>query len=161
MRRFRNGKKRIQAAALMLIFSLLAGSFINSTVSQAAVKGTKETAIKTVSLKIGKKKVTKKTYEMKKGEKKKLKVSVSPQKGEKTILFTSSDKKVAVVNKSGYITAKKTGSARIKVTVKAGKKGAKVSVKKTTWVKIKVVKAATPDEPASSVTPGADFSGIL
>lgn len=72
MRRFRNGKKRIQAAALMLIFSLLAGSFINSTVSQAAVKGTKEAAIKTVSLKIGKKKVTKKTYEMKKGEKKKL-----------------------------------------------------------------------------------------
>ena len=127
--------------------------------SKAAVKGKKEATIKTVSLKIGKEKVTKKTYKMKKGEKKKLKVSVSPKEGKKTIRFTSSNKKVVTVNKSGCITAKKTGSAKIKVTVQARKKGTKVSVKKTKWVKIKVVKAATTEQPADqspSVTPTPD-----
>ena len=157
MQRLRKGKKGMQAVVLLLIFSLLiACSFTNSMGSKAAVKGKKEAAIKTVSLKIGKKKVTKKTYKMKKGEKKQLKVSVSPKEGKKTIRFTSSNKKVVIVNKSGCITAKKTGSAKIKVTVQARKKGTKVSVKKTTWVKIKVVKAATTEQPADqspSVTP--------
>lgn len=149
MQRFRKSKKGMQAVVLLLIFSLLiVCSFTNSMGSKAAVKGKKETTIKTVSLKIGKEKVTKKTYKMKKGEKKQLKVSVSPKEGKKTIRFTSSNKKVVIVNKSGCITAKKTGSAKIKVTVQARKKGTKVSVKKTTWVKIKVVKATTTEQPA-------------
>ncbi len=147
MQIFRKGKKGMQAVVLLLIFSLLTVVFsTNSMVSKAVAKGKKEAAIKTVSLKIGKKKVDKKAYKMKLGEKKKLKVSVSPKKGKKIIRFTSSNKKVVTVNKSGHITAKKTGNAKIKVTVKARKKSKKVSVKKTTWVKIKAVKAKTPNQ---------------
>ena len=165
MQRCRTGKKGMQAVMLLLIFSLLiAGFSTNSMVSKAAAKGKKTVAIKTVSLKIGKKKVTKKTYKMKLGEKKKLKVSVSPKKGKKIIQFSSSNKKVATVNKSGFVTTKKTGNAKIKVTVKARKKGTKVSAKKTAWVKIKVVKAKntnqTNDQNTQEEEPNPTDTGV-
>lgn len=147
MQRFRKGKTGILAVARLLVFSLLiAGFSTNSMVSKAAVKGKEETAIKSVSLRIGEKKVNKKTYKMNQGAKKKLEVSVSPKKEEKTIQFTSSNENVVTVDKSGRITAVKTGSAKIKVTVEVNKKGTKESVKKTTWVKIKVVKAKAPEK---------------
>lgn len=160
MQSFKKDKKGMQAVVLLFIFSLLiAGFSTNSTASRAAAKVKKEAAIKTVSLKIGKKKVTKKTYKMKQGEKKKLNVGISPKKGKKTIRFTSTNKKVAAVNKSGRLTAKKAGSAKIKVTVKVRKKGTKVSVKKTTWVKIKVIKKTTTEQSADlspSIAPTPD-----
>ena len=165
MQRFGKGKKGMQALALLFIFSLvIVGLSANDMVSKAAAKGKKTVAIKTVSLKIGKKKVTKKTYKMKLGEKKKLKVSVSPKKGKKTIRFASRNKKVVTVNKSGYLTAKKVGSAKIKVTVNIRKKGTKVSVKKTTWVKIKVAKAKIPsqkdDQDAQEKEPNHTDTGV-
>lgn len=114
---------------------------------EVMAKGKKAAAVKSVSLKIGNKKVTNKTYQMKPGESKKIKVNVSPKKGKKTIKFTTGDKKVAAVNKTGRVTAKKAGTAKITVTVrlrKTGKSG--VSVKKSVWVKIKVTNPASSDK---------------
>ncbi len=125
--------------AWLLVFAFVF-SLITGNTAQVMAKGRKATVIKSVSLKIGKKKVTKKTYTMKQGEKKKLKVTVSPKKGKKTIKFTTGNKTAATVSKSGMITAKKAGSARIKVTVKAGK------TKKTTWMKVKVTKSSGTDK---------------
>lgn len=66
---------------------------------------------------------------LKKGRTLTLKPKLSPKGSEATIKYTSSDKKVAVVNSRGKITAKKKGTAVI--TVKAGKVTAtcKITVK--------------------------------
>ena len=96
---------------------------------------------------------------MKWGEKKKIKVSVSPKKGKNVIQFATSNKKVATVSKKGTVTAKKAGTARIKVTVRKGtsKKKGRVSKKKTAWVKIKVVKGSgQKDKTDSETEPAAD-----
>lgn len=125
----------------------------------AMAKSKKAPAVRSISLKIGKKKVTKKTYQMKRGEKKKIKVSVSPKKGKNVIQFATSNKKVATVSKKGTVTAKKAGTARIKVTVRKGtsKKKVRVSKKKTAWVKIKVVKGSgQKDKTNSDTEPPAD-----
>lgn len=123
----------------LLVFAFVF-SLVTGNTAQVMAKSREVAAIKSVSLKIGKKKVTKKIYTMKQGEKKKLKVTVSPKKGKKTIKFTTGNKEVAIVSKSGTITAKKAGTARIKVTVKAGK------TKKTTWTKVKVTKSSGTDK---------------
>lgn len=127
---------------LAFIFSMVTGNM-----AQVTAKSSKATAIKSVFLKIGKKKVTKKTYTIKPGEKRKLKVTVSPQKGKKTIKFITSNKKTATVSKNGTITAKKVGTAKIKVTVKADK------TKKTTWMKIKVTKSSGTDKNTATEQP--------
>ena len=89
--------------------------------------------MKSVTLKIGSKKVTKKTVTMYSGDSKTLKVSVSPSKAKKKVEFRSDKKSVASVNGKGVITAKKSGKAKIKVTV-TGKDRAK----KSTYVNVKV-----------------------
>lgn len=127
----------------VLVFSLVSGS----TSAEVMAKGSKTNTIKFVSLSIGNKKVTKKTYKMKQGEKKKLKVAVSPKKGKKSIKYATSNKKVATVSKSGTITAKKAGTAKIKVTVKAGK------AKKTTWMKVRVIKPSGTDKNTTTEQP--------
>lgn len=120
----------VKIVVMLVICCLVFGS----ASTQAVAKGREFNPIKSVSLKIGKKKVAKKTYNMRVGEKKKLKVSVSPKKAEPSIRYRSGNRKVAVVNNRGIITAKKIGTARVKVSVSA--KGHK----KTAWVKIKVTK---------------------
>ncbi len=132
--------------AWLLVFAFVF-SLVTGNTAQIMAKNKKAIVIKSVSLKIGKKNVTKKTYRMKQGEKKKLKVTVSPQKGKKTIKFTTGNKKVATVSKSGTITARKAGTARIKVTVKAGK------TQKTTWMKVKVMKSSSTDENTTTEQP--------
>lgn len=129
---------------LVLTFIFL---MVTENMAQIMAKSSKATAIKSVFLKIGKKKVTKKTYTIKPGEKRKLKVTVSPQKGKKTIKFITSNKKTAAVSKNGTITAKKVGTAKIKVTVKADK------TKKTTWMKIKVTKSSGTDKNTATEQP--------
>lgn len=128
---------------LAVVFSL--GSIGNP--AEVMAKSKKAAMVKSVLLKIGNRKVTKKIYKMKRGERKKIKVNVSPKKGKKTIKFTTSNKKVATVNKSGRVTAKKAGTAKITVTVrlrKAGKSG--ISTKRSTWVKIMVRGRASSDK---------------
>lgn len=115
-------KKTYQYLAWILVFTVVL-SFSGIGSQTVALAKSKNTAIKSVSLKIGNKKVTKKTYQMKRGGKKKIKVGVSPKKGKKTIKFSTSNKKVAAVNKSGTVTAKKAGTAKITVTVSAKKLG--------------------------------------
>lgn len=128
---------------IAVVFSL--GSIGNP--AEVMAKSKKATEVKSVSIKLGSKKVTKKTFKMKRGDRKIIKVNVSPKKGKKTIKFATSNKKVATVNKSGRVTAKKAGTAKITVTVrlrKAGKSGS--SAKRSTWVKIKVSDRASSDK---------------
>lgn len=69
----------------------------------------------------------------------KVKVSVkkvSPKKASKSVKWKSSNKKVATVSKSGYVTGKKKGTVKITATSKKSKK-----VKKTIKIKVRNLKA--------------------
>ena len=151
--------KKLKFVQKVLVFLLAFCIVFAGSSPDAMAKSKKAPAVRSISLKIGKKKVTKKTYHMKRGEKKKIKVSVSPKKGKNVIQFATSNKKVATVSKKGTVTAKKAGTARIKVTVRKGtsKKKGRVSKKKTAWVKIKVVKGSgQKDKTNSDTEPPAD-----
>lgn len=151
--------KKLKYVQRVLVFLLAFCIVFAGSSPDAMAKSKKAPAVKGVSLKIGKKKVTKKTYQMKQGEKKKIKVSVSPKKGKNVVQFATSNKKVATVSKNGTVIAKKAGTAKIKVTVRKGtsKKKSRASQKKTTWVKIKVVKGSgQKDKTDSETEPEAD-----
>lgn len=69
----------------------------------------------------------------------KVKVSVkkvSPKKASKSVKWKSSNKKIATVSKSGYVTGKKKGTVKITATSKKSKK-----VKKTIKITVKDLKA--------------------
>ena len=127
--------------AWLLVFAFVCSSVFVTT-GNAEAAGRKN--IKSVTVRIDGKKATKKTVTLRKGKKATLKVSVSPRKAKKSITYTSGKKSVANVNKKGKVTAKKAGTAKIKITVSG--KGYK---KKTTWVKIRVVNSenTTTDTP--------------
>ena len=110
--------KKLKYVQKVLVFLLAFCIVFAGSSPDAMAKSKKAPAVRSISLKIGKMKVTKKTYQMKRGEKKKIKVSVSPKKGKNVIQFATSNKKVATVSKKGTVTAKKAGTARIKVTVR-------------------------------------------
>ena len=151
--------KKLKYVQRVLVFLLAFCIVFAGSSPDAMAKSKKAPAVKGVSLKIGKKKVTKKTYQMKQGEKKKIKVSVSPKKGKNVVQFATSNKKVATVSKNGTVIAKKAGTAKIKVMVRKGtsKKKGRASQKKTTWVKIKVVKGSgQKDKTDSETEPAAD-----
>lgn len=151
--------KKLKYVQRVLVFLLAFCIVFAGSSPDAMAKSKKAPAVKGVSLKIGKKKVTKKTYQMKQGEKKKIKVSVSPKKGKNVVQFATSNKKVATVSKNGTVIAKKAETAKIKVTVRKGtsKKKGRASQKKTTWVKIKVVKGSgQKDKTDSETEPAAD-----
>lgn len=101
-----------------------------------------------VTIKIGKENVTGQTCSLTKGEKAALKISVSGWTGQKKITYKSSDKKTVSATSKGVVKAVKAGTAKIRVTIKNGKKSA------AAWVKIKVVKksAAGSKQPESSGT---------
>jgi len=133
-------KKQLFAVFLFVAVAVMSALVLNIS-SDAANTG----KIKSVTLKINRKTVTKKTYSLKKGKKATVKVSVTPIKAKKSIVFKSSNEKVAAVSGKGVVTAKKVGTAKISVEVK-GKNGKNES----TWVKIKVTgkssAAAKPSE---------------
>lgn len=155
--------KELKYVQRVLVFLLALCIVFAGSSTDAMAKSKKAPAVKSISLKIGKKKVTKKTYKMKPGEKKKIKVSVSPKKGKNMVQFATSNQKVVAVSKKGTVTAKKTGTAKIKVTVKKGasKKKGRMSKKKTTWVKIKIDKASNPkDKTDSDTKPPSDQNTV-
>lgn len=155
--------KELKYVQRVLVFLIAFCIVFAGSSTDAMAKSKKAPAVKSISLKIGKKKVTKKTYKMKLGEKKKIKVSVSPKKGKNMVQFATSNRKVAAVSKKGTVTAKKTGTAKIKVTVKKGasKKKGRMSKKKTTWVKIKIDKASNPkDKTDSDTKPPSDQNTV-
>lgn len=119
--------KRCASFLLALAF-LLTNMAANPDMLQAASK-----QVKSVSLKIGSKKVTKKTVTMYSGDSKTLKAKVSPKSAKKKVTYTSSKRSVATVSNKGVITAKKPGTAQIKVTVTG-----KNNKKKSTYMKVKV-----------------------
>ena len=95
---------------------------------KATVKVTVKQATKKVVLKVGKKVVTGKTYTLKKGKTATVKATVTDAKGKKVtsgnqkITWTTSNKKVATISKSGKITAKKAGTVTITAKTADGKK---------------------------------------
>lgn len=93
----------------------------------------KATAVKSVKLKIGSATVTNKGYTMTAGQKAKVNVTVTPKAAKKSIAFKSNKTKVAAVNKSGTITAKSAGTAKITVTVTGKNKK-----KKTKYINLSV-----------------------
>lgn len=125
--------------AVLIAFALLVGG-IAGMGNQRAEAAARKT-IRSVRIMQGGKNVTKKTLKMEAGATKKLTVKAKTAKSKvalskKNIKFRSSNKKVVTVNKNGKLTAKKSGSARITVTI--SKKGFKT---KKTWVRISVKKA--------------------
>lgn len=125
--RFKRSRKWCSLVlALVLVVCAVSGNHM-------AVQAAKGGNITKVSVKIGKKNVAKKTYSMKVNQSVKLKVSVSPKSAKKSVSFRSGKKSVAVVSKNGKVTAKKKGTAKIRITV-ADRKGGR----KSSWVKIKV-----------------------
>lgn len=119
--------------ALCMAAAFLAGSFSGQTVAEAKNSKAK------VTLKIGKTNYTKKTCQLVKGQKASLAVKAGNISGNRKIKYVSSKPKIASVSKKGVIRAKKKGTAKIKVTVTAGKKNF------SSWMKIKVInKAKTP-----------------
>lgn len=140
-------KKLYKYLAWLLVLAVIVSLGSIGNAAEGMAKSKKAAVLKSVSLKIGNKKVTKKTFQMKRGNRKKIKVNVSPKKGKKTITFTTSNKKAVTVNKSGWVTAKKAGTAKITVTVRLGKAGKSgISAKRSTWVKIKVRGRASSDK---------------
>lgn len=140
--------------SVLIAFALVVGSIagMGNRKAEAAARKT----IRSVGIMQGGKNVTKKTLKMKAGATKKLTVKAKTALSKKKIKFSSSNKKVVTVNKNGKLTAKKSGSAKITVTV--SKKGCKT---KKTWVKVSVEKAdkapAATQSPAPAVpTESAD-----
>ena len=86
-----------------------------------------------VTLKVDSKKANKKTVSMKKGSGKKIKISIAPNKSGMKIKYSSNHKSVVSVSRTGKLKAKKTGTAKISVTV--SKNGRKI---RTEWLKIRV-----------------------
>ena len=143
MRNIKNRKYLSWLFVFALVFSLVCAG----TSAEVMAKESKINTIKSVSLGVGNKNVTKKTFKMKQGEKKKLKVTVSPKAGKRTIKFTTGNKKIATVSKNGTITAKKAGTAKIKVAVKTGK------TEKTAWMKVRVTEPTKTPETAQTPEP--------
>lgn len=85
-----------------------------------------------IHLTVDNRNVSGKTVTIRKGKKKKVRVTVSRKKNA-GISFRSNKRSVAVVSKTGKITAKRIGTAKITVTVKSKEK------KYKGWLKVKVV----------------------
>ena len=79
--------------------------------------------VKTTSLRLNRKSVTL----ARRGKKFQLKVTVAPITSQQKVTYTSSNPKVAIVNKKGKITARKKGTAII--TVRSGSKKARCKVR--------------------------------
>ena len=106
------GKKRGTAKLQITLASGLKKT-VKVRVQTAAVKTSKITVSKNVTVKKGKR-VT-------------LKPVVTPFTSRQKVTYTSSNKKIATVSSKGVVTGKKKGT--VKITVKSGSKSVKVTVK--------------------------------
>ena len=106
------GKKR-GTAKLQITFASGLKKTVKVKVQTAAVKTSKITVSKNVTVQKGKR-VT-------------LKPVVTPFTSRQKVTYTSSNKKIATVSSKGVVTGKKKGT--VKITVKSGSKSVKVTVK--------------------------------
>lgn len=134
-------KRFYKIAALLLSFVILFSGINNIAVKVQAAGSTNTTGKLVIKLSgankakvlSGKKNIAKKTIRVAKGSK----VSFSPARDKKvkSVTYRSMSKKYVTVSKKGKVTAKKSGTAKVNITIKK-KKGKSVS----TWIKVKVVK---------------------
>lgn len=142
-------RKHKKTLALLLVTALVISSFAGTNDSEAKKKKTQKVKVSSVKITNVKKKLR-----LQKGKRFRLKTSikVSPNKKKyKKLKFTSSNKKVVMVNSKGLLKGRKTGTAKITVTSKYNsKKKAKISVTVTNDVLVKTIKldrnAITVDE---------------
>jgi len=122
---------------------------------KAAVVSAKSNPKIKVRLRIGSQVVSGKTISVKNGKRKNIKVTISQKKKYK-VTFRSNRPRIVSVSKTGKLTAKKIGTAKVTVTVKIKKKIYK------SWIKIRVVSSGEkkddnlPDRqpvPSPTVTP--------
>lgn len=106
-----------------------------TAVKDNLIQTKKETTQKTQKVRTKKIKGLKKSISIVKGKNMKLKPVLVPKNSTEKISYSTSDKKVAVVNAKGVITGKKAGTA--KITVKSGSKKYVITVKVT---KVKTAK---------------------
>lgn len=106
-----------------------------STWVKVKVNGTDTSKIQSYAVTNEEKNAKKKTLKLEKGKTTALKVAIQPASARKSVSYKTSNKKIVTVSGSGKIKAKKEGTAKITITIKA-----KNGKKYTTWVKIKVVK---------------------
>ena len=130
----------------LIVLSLIFGSAVWTGGMNAHAAARK--SIRSLRVMQAGKNIAKKTLKMKVGEAKTLRVKAKPSLSKRDIKFSSTRKKVVSVDKKGKITAKKSGSARIKITV--SKKGYK---KKTTWIGITVTKNNNDSASSTSASP--------
>lgn len=112
----------------LLVICLL---FSSLSIDRMPVSAAGSSKIK-IRLTVDNRNVSGKTVSIKKGKKKKVRVTVSRKKNA-GISFRSNKRSVAAVSKTGKITAKRIGTAKITVTVKSKEK------KYKGWLKVKVV----------------------
>ena len=116
-------------SGFILMICLLVSVLYTDKMSEVSAAGSSKTGI---CLRIDNRAVSGKKISIKKGKKKKIKVIV-PQKKKYKITFRSNKASVAVVSKTGKITAKRIGTAKITVIAKSKNK------KYKSWIKVKVV----------------------
>lgn len=121
-------KRRINLRVLLMCMACLAVLTAGALYAQAAGSRT----VKSISIRIGKKDVTKRTYRMKTGKTKNFKVMIQPSDIKDKIRCQSDRPEVVSVNNRGKLTAKRSGNAKVTVTVNHRGK------KKSTWMKIRV-----------------------
>ncbi len=145
--------QRKMISCLLIICLFVSAVYTDKT---AVVSAKSNPKIK-VCLRIGSQTVSGKTISVKKGKRKTIKVTIPKMKKYK-VMFRSNRPRIVSVSKTGKLTAKKTGIAKVTVTVKIKKK------KYKSWIKIKVVSSAgkkddnLPDRqpiPSQTVTPPA------
>lgn len=113
----------VAVLTLCLAFTMALASVTVNAATKKPKKITLKTTASTVDIK-GKVRVTVK--------------SVSPKGASKSVKYKSSNKKVATVSSSGYVTGKKKGTVKITVTSKKNKKA-----KKTIKITVKDLKASS------------------
>lgn len=118
-------KRSKKMFTVMLALCVALSMAMASVTANAATKKPKKIYLKTTST----------TVDIK-GKVKVSVYKVKPSKASKSVKWKSSNKKVATVSKSGYVTGKKKGTVKITATSKKNKKA-----KKTIKIKVKDLKA--------------------
>lgn len=141
---------------LLLVAGLLSGMILSPVTMTKAEEKTKLS----VTARVGSKKVNKKTINMKKGSSRKIKLSVVPKQSGIKKTYKSSKKDIVSVSRTGTLKAKKTGTAKITVTV-SGKNIRKMKV----WFKVKATRQSDADKKTgTSVTitvKGQSFQAVF
>lgn len=141
---------------LLLVISLVSGLEL----SPVSVTGAEAKTKLSVTVKVDSRKVNKKTITMKKGSSKKIKLSFVPDQSGITTKYQSDKKGVVSVSRAGLLKAKKTGTAKITVTVSGD------NIQKTKlWFKVKVVRPDDSDKktdiPVSLTVNGQTFKAVF